>query len=114
MNNHMEKLREMSKLEKSISNLVMKLIDKSKLKEPDNLALAMVEINDTESYGKVCKVTMLFNQSFKKDDSDLLYDLNRKNKETINKLFDDYFNRITFQSQSTIENYIEHYQSDVF
>lgn len=106
----MDKLREMTKLEESISKLVMKSIDKSKLKEPDNLAFAMVELNDSESYGKVCKVTMLFHQSFKKDDSDLLYELNRKNKEIINKLFAGYFKTVSFQSQSTIENYIEFYQ----
>jgi hypothetical protein len=53
---------------------------------------------------------MLFHQSFKKDDSDLLYELNRKNKEMIDKLFAGYFKTVSFQSQSTIENYIEYYQ----
>ncbi len=105
----MNKLREMTKLEKFISNFVFKSIDKSRLVEPDNLAMVMVEIDECE-YGKRCSVTMLFHQSFKKDDSDLLYELNRKNKEMINKLFAGYFKRVSFQSQSTIENYIEFYQ----
>jgi hypothetical protein len=106
----MEKLREMTKLERFISNYVIKSIDKSKLLEPDNFAMAMVEIIDSE-YGRECNVTMLFKNSFNTDDSDYLFKINKSTKSELLKLFSGYFNTISISSQSTIESYLHYHQN---
>ena len=103
-----EELGERTKLERVIASLfdISKLGD-TLLLEPDNLYGIIVDIYDTD-YGKQCHVTALMKKPFKREDSDMLQNMLRNNREKIKSMFSDFFSSGISSSVSTIESYKNH------
>ena len=100
-----EELGERTKLERVIASLFdISKLDDGVLLEPDNLYGIIVDIYDTD-YGKQCHVTALMKKPFKREDSDMLQNMLRNNREKIKSMFSDFFSSGISSSVSTIESY---------
>ena len=103
----MDLRNQMNKMEKMISDFATKRLDTSRLTEPENFNMVVVDIFDNK-YGKRCEISILFNKPFKEKDSDLIHNQFRGIKKELNEFTAGFFKDGITSSQATIDSYLQY------